>query len=176
MHTFPLQPNPLQLTFHLPLHRYLATFMVQAVQHQKQDLTSVVPPERMLKSLLTHLLQIQVATTEVYCNMWVRNGLQIKGQAMTYVQCHFCYSMVDADIYLMQVCASRLDPDYFVQTVLDRYHISDWMSFNPFPVQGAARWRKNRNCPWLKERYNSLLCYCMFVHILVCQGDFLLIR
>ena len=63
---------------------------------------------------------LQVATTEVYSGMWVRNGLQIKGQAMTYVQCHFCYSMVDADIYLMQACACKLDPDYFVQTVLDR--------------------------------------------------------
>ena len=44
---------------------------------------------------------------------------------MTYVQCHFCYSMVDADIYLMQVCACKLDPDYFVQTVLDRYESVD---------------------------------------------------
>lgn len=35
--------------------------------------------------------------------MWVRNGIQIKGQAMTYIQCHFCYSMGDADLYLMQV-------------------------------------------------------------------------
>lgn len=40
---------------------------------------------------------------EIHRDMWVRNGLQIKGQAMTYIQCHFCYSMVDADIYLMQV-------------------------------------------------------------------------
>lgn len=36
--------------------------------------------------------------------MWVRNGLQIKGQAMTYVQSHFCNSMIDPDIYLLQVC------------------------------------------------------------------------
>jgi len=43
--------------------------------------------------------------------MWVRNGLQIKGQAMTYVQCHFCYSMLDADIYLMQVIMINLDGD-----------------------------------------------------------------
>lgn len=35
--------------------------------------------------------------------MWVRNGLQIKGQAMTYVQSHFCNSMIDPDIYLLQV-------------------------------------------------------------------------
>ena len=54
-------------------------------------------------SYVDTLVCLQVAVAEVYAGMWVRNGLQIKGQAMTYVQCHFCYSMVDADIYLMQV-------------------------------------------------------------------------
>ncbi|KAL4222682.1 E3 ubiquitin-protein ligase ubr3 [Mactra antiquata] len=155
-------PNPLQLTFHLPLHRYLATFMVQAVQHQNLDLTSVVPPERMLKSLLTHLLQIQVATTEIYSNMWVRNGLQIKGQAMTYVQCHFCYSMVDADIYLMQVCACRLDPDYFVQTVLDRYHISDWLSFNPDPGPRSYKMEKEQELSMVE---GALQYFTMLLHV-----------
>ena len=48
-------------------------------------------------------LTLQVSIAEIYCSMWVRNGLQIKGQAMTYIQCHFCYSMVDADLFLMQV-------------------------------------------------------------------------
>ena len=51
---------------------------------------------------------------EVFANMWVRNGLQIRGQAMTYVQCHFCNSMLDADLYLMQVSRRRLTPRVLV--------------------------------------------------------------
>lgn len=76
---------------------------------------------------------------------------------MTYVQSHFCNSMIDPDIYLLQVrvmhyvfcilanlravttrldhtsaqvficmflttqvCASRLDPDYFISSVFER--------------------------------------------------------
>ncbi|XP_052267250.1 E3 ubiquitin-protein ligase UBR3-like [Dreissena polymorpha] len=155
-------PNPLQLTFHLPLHRYLATFMVQAVQYQHQDLLAVVPPERMLKTLLIHVLQIQVATAEIYSNMWVRNGLQIKGQPMTYVQCHFCYSMVDADIYLMQVCACRLDPDYFVQTVIDRFHISDWLSFNPEPGARIYKMEKEQELAIVE---GVLQFFTMLLHI-----------
>ncbi|WAQ93484.1 UBR3-like protein [Mya arenaria] len=155
-------PNPLQLTFHLPLHRYLATFMVQAVQHQGQDLVSVIPPERMLKCLLIHLLQIQVATSEIYANMWVRNGLQIKGQAMTYVQCHFCYSMVDADIFLMQVCACRLDPDYFVQTVLERFHVSDWLSFS---AEGGSRSYKMEKDQELAMVEGALQFLTMLLHV-----------
>ena len=52
--------------------------------------------------------------------MWVRNGLQIKGQAMTYIQCHFCNSMVDADMFLLQLCAGELPKDPFVMEVLHR--------------------------------------------------------
>lgn len=48
-------------------------------------------------------LCLQACLSEIHSNMWVRNGLQIKGQAMTYVQSHFCNSMIDPDIYLLQV-------------------------------------------------------------------------
>lgn len=47
---------------------------------------------------------LKACLSEIHSNMWVRNGLQIKGQAMTYVQSHFCNSMIDPDIYLLQVC------------------------------------------------------------------------
>ncbi|XP_052094995.1 E3 ubiquitin-protein ligase UBR3-like [Mytilus californianus] len=128
-----IKPNPYQLTFHLPLHRYLACFMVQGIQIQGLHLKDIPLTEKMLKTLLIHPLQIQVGIAEIYSQMWVRNGLQIKGQAMTYIQCHFCYSMVDADLYLMQICACKLDPDYFVRTVLERFHIDNWLSYSTTP-------------------------------------------
>ncbi|KAK6165726.1 hypothetical protein SNE40_022591 [Patella caerulea] len=124
------KPNPNQLTFHLPLHRYLATFMMQAVQYQGIELTAILPDEDMLKKILVHVLQTQVCMSQIFAGMWVRNGIQIRGQAMTYVQCHFCYSMSDADLHLTQVCASKLDPDYFVRTVLERFNVLDWLSFS----------------------------------------------
>ena len=30
-----------------------------------------------------------------------------------------------------QVCASRLDPDYFVRRVLERYHVLEMLTFTP---------------------------------------------
>lgn len=60
----------------------------------------------------------QVAFYEILNGMWVRNGLQIRGQMMTYVQCNFCNSMVDADLYLLQVCATQIDPEKFLMNVL----------------------------------------------------------
>lgn len=61
-----------------------------------------------------------MAFYEILGGMWVRNGLQIKGQAMTYIQSNFCNSMVDADIYLLQVCATQLAPNVFLDTVAEK--------------------------------------------------------
>jgi len=45
--------------------------------------------------------------------MWVRNGHQIRGQAMTYIQSHFCKSTIDIDVYLLQVICFLLSPSLF---------------------------------------------------------------
>ncbi|XP_016020870.1 E3 ubiquitin-protein ligase UBR3 isoform X9 [Rousettus aegyptiacus] len=122
------EPAPNQVTFHLPLHRYYAMFLSKAVKCQELDLDSVLPDQEMLMKLMIHPLQIQASLAEIHSNMWVRNGLQIKGQAMTYVQSHFCNSMIDPDIYLLQVCASRLDPDYFISSVFERFKVVDLLT------------------------------------------------
>ncbi|XP_069053181.1 E3 ubiquitin-protein ligase ubr3 isoform X3 [Lepisosteus oculatus] len=122
------EPAPNQVTFHLPLHRYYAMFLSKAVKCQGLDLDSLLPDQEMLMKIMVHPLQIQASLSEIHSNMWVRNGLQIKGQAMTYVQSHFCNSMIDPDIYLLQVCASRLDPDYFISSVFERFKVVDMLT------------------------------------------------
>uniref|UniRef100_A0ABM5EWZ9 E3 ubiquitin-protein ligase n=1 Tax=Pogona vitticeps TaxID=103695 RepID=A0ABM5EWZ9_9SAUR len=122
------EPTPNQVSFHLPLHRYYAMFLSKAVKCQEIELDSLLPDQEMLMKLMVHPLQIQASLSEIHSNMWVRNGLQIKGQAMTYVQSHFCNSMIDPDIYLLQVCASRLDPDYFISSVFERFKVVDLLT------------------------------------------------
>ncbi|XP_076858860.1 E3 ubiquitin-protein ligase ubr3 isoform X1 [Brachyhypopomus gauderio] len=122
------EPAPSQVTFHLPLHRYYAMFLSKAVKCQALDLDSLLPDQEMLMKIMVHPLQIQACLSEIHSNMWVRNGLQIKGQAMTYVQSHFCNSMIDPDIFLLQVCASRLDPDYFISSVFERFKVVDLLT------------------------------------------------
>lgn len=65
----------------------------------------------------------------------VRNGLQIKGQAMTYIQCNFCNSMVDADLYLLQVCMiSSMSIILCLIFVHDRCFLKFKPFFLPFPL------------------------------------------
>lgn len=115
-------PNAYQATFHIPLHRYYSIFVHHAVEYQAVNLDHLLPAsEAKLQLYLAHPLQVLIGFYEILCGLWVRNGLQMKGQAMTYIQCHFCNSMVDPDLFLIQQCAARLSPDWFIQTVLERF-------------------------------------------------------
>lgn len=57
---FLFQPNAYQLTFHLPLHRYLATFIETGITYHCMTLDDLPLTDKMLKMTFTHLLQIQV--------------------------------------------------------------------------------------------------------------------
>ncbi|XP_012275050.1 E3 ubiquitin-protein ligase Ubr3 isoform X2 [Orussus abietinus] len=131
-YTDPNVSDSFQVSFHLPLHRYFAVFMCQAVRQQGATPNDLLPPVDMLHLLMMHPLRVQVAFYEILNGLWVRNGLQIKGQAMTYIQCNFCNSMVDADLYLLQVCATKLQPDVFLKTVIKKFHVLEWMSLGPY--------------------------------------------
>jgi E3 ubiquitin-protein ligase UBR3 len=122
-----------KVSFHFPLHRYFSVFLRQAVEYQGFGLTELLPDPRTLSLLMQHPLRCQTAFYEIRCGLWVRNGRQIKGQAMTYIQCNYYKSMVDADIFLLQMCATHLPPEFFFETVLDRFKVKDWLSLSPGP-------------------------------------------
>ena len=49
-------------------------------------------------------MNFQVTLSEIKAGYWVYNGFQMRGQALSYVQCNFCNSMVDLDVLFVQVC------------------------------------------------------------------------
>ena len=113
-------PDPLQATFHIPLHRYYSIFLHRGVQYQGLSIEELLPPPHLLRAYLAHPLQVQIDFHEIWAGLWVRNGHQMRAQAMTYNECHFCNSMVDADLFLIQQVAACLDPDWFIQSVFER--------------------------------------------------------
>ena len=48
-------------------------------------------------------LFFQVGICEIRADRWVRNGSQIRSQVRLYSDCHFCNSMLDLDIFMLQV-------------------------------------------------------------------------
>lgn len=59
------------------------------------------------------------------------NGLQIKTQAINYMQPHFCNSTIDADVFLIQQVAVRLVPDEFVAMFVNSYGMKQYMYIYP---------------------------------------------
>ena len=80
-----------------------------------------------LAALLAHPLRLQSGFHEIHANMWARNGMQMKGQAMTYVQNHFCTSFSDADLFLLQLLAARLPPPLVARSLLARFRLGGWL-------------------------------------------------
>ncbi|XP_074027443.1 ubr3 ubiquitin ligase isoform X2 [Leptinotarsa decemlineata] len=151
-YTNPSVDDSLQLSFHLPLHRFLAVFLGQAVSKQGIKLNEVLPPnDSFLNLVMMHPLRVQVAFYEILNGMWLRNGLQIKGQAMTYIQCNFCNSMVDADLYLLQVCSTRIPSDTFLNTVIEKFHIKKWMSLAAYQGPQNAYMEGENDTPMLES-------------------------
>lgn len=61
------QIDSLQVSFHLPLHRYLAVFLCQAVARQGISLSEVLPAQDyFLNLLMMHPLRVQVSNLYTY--------------------------------------------------------------------------------------------------------------
>ncbi|XP_022838104.1 E3 ubiquitin-protein ligase Ubr3-like [Spodoptera litura] len=59
---------------------------------------------------------------------------------MTYIQANFCNSMVDMDIYWLQVCAAHLPADQFLDMCIDMFGCREWLSMMPMsPAQAAEQ-------------------------------------
>ena len=77
------------------------------------------------------LLIFQSFFYEILAGIWVRNGLQIKGQAMTYIQANFCNSMADMDLFFLQICATNLPQYFFLQNAIELFGVSQWLETAP---------------------------------------------
>ncbi|XP_041979503.1 E3 ubiquitin-protein ligase Ubr3 [Aricia agestis] len=131
-------PPPAHASFHFPLHRYLAAFLCAATRSLGLRAADLLPPPRALIALAYHPLRVQSLFYEILAGVWVRNGLQIKGQAMTYIQANFCNSMVDLDVYWLQVCAAHLPADSFLDMCIDVFGVREWLSLTPLSLVQAA--------------------------------------
>ncbi|XP_017085312.1 E3 ubiquitin-protein ligase Ubr3 isoform X2 [Drosophila eugracilis] len=122
----------MQASFHFPLHRYLAAFVCQAVTKMGISLNDVLPSRPyLLPLLMIHPLRVQSFFYEILAGKWVRNGLQIKGQAMTYIQANFCNSMADMDLFFLQICATNLPQYFFLQNTIELFDVGQWLETAP---------------------------------------------
>lgn len=85
----------------------------------------------MLTYLFFFFPSLQSFFYEILAGIWVRNGLQIKGQAMTYIQANFCNSMADMDLFFLQICATNLPQYFFLQNTIELFGVAQWLETAP---------------------------------------------
>ena len=95
------------LSFHIPLSRHYSILLYNSIY--KLNNGYFIDDKVFLLNLLTHPLHIHSCYHEILANIWVRNGLQMKECAIYYTRNDFCRSFIDADLFLIQICAANLD-------------------------------------------------------------------
>ncbi len=63
---FAFQIDPLKASFHIPLHRYYAVFLRQAVKAQGFALRELLPDNDMLTLMMQHPLRVQVGKSKAF--------------------------------------------------------------------------------------------------------------
>lgn len=49
---------------------------------------------------------------------------------MTYIQANFCNSMVDMDLFFLQICASQLPASFFLSSCIESFGVNEWFFGN----------------------------------------------
>uniref|UniRef100_A0A1I7X2E1 E3 ubiquitin-protein ligase n=1 Tax=Heterorhabditis bacteriophora TaxID=37862 RepID=A0A1I7X2E1_HETBA len=78
-----------------------------------------------------------VSRAEYYAGMWVRNGNQLRVQAIIYAQAHINASFQTPDIDLIRYCAANVDADWFIEALIASFHLDDVFSL---PEGGICCW------------------------------------
>ncbi|KAF7658034.1 hypothetical protein LDENG_00018910 [Lucifuga dentata] len=130
LHVCPYKVSQEPVSIHLPISRLLAGFYVQlcrtgAVQH----LQEFADPESYdYLQLAEHPLRCVVLAAQVSAEMWRRNGLSLVSQIYYYQDVKCRDEMYDKDILMLQIAASKIDPNHFIMLTLLRFELFDYFN------------------------------------------------
>ena len=114
------------MSCHLPLTRFLSGLLsachfkeinVKTETHLKEDIT--------MKWLFERCIRPLVLKSQVLNNFWVRNGFSLT-QMVTNYHSHFCNEMYYRDVYLLQLLAAHMSPDYVLLNLIKKFEVAPW--------------------------------------------------
>ncbi|UJR26814.1 hypothetical protein I4U23_008127 [Adineta vaga] len=140
-----------EITYHLPLHRYLSILTYISLNYQNNQLKDIFAREN--ETFLLHLaifpLRIQVVKYEIMTNtIWSYSGYEMQSQSNMYstVRENLCSYMNDADLYLLQIIVTLVNINTFNEMLFKNFCIPEWLIQKP-----------NTNLPFEKSTYVTLL-------------------
>lgn len=142
------------ISFHIPLHRLLSVLLRKALEacchvielpHMTNGTTTTIPihnhdffrkalaglhPYGFSAFIMEHPLQLRVFCAQVRAGMWRKNGDTPILSSEWYRSVQGLEQGLESDLFLLQCCAALAPPDSFVQRVLERYKLLNYMSLN----------------------------------------------
>ncbi|XP_063058960.1 E3 ubiquitin-protein ligase UBR1 [Engraulis encrasicolus] len=120
------------VSIHLPISRLLAGLYVHLCRTGALSrLPQYMDPESLDYTLwVEHPLRCVVLASQVSSEMWRRNGLSLVSQVYYYQDVKCREEMYDKDIIILQIIASKMDPNHFLMLILLRYELFDVFNGN----------------------------------------------
>lgn len=142
------------ISFHIPLHRLLSLLLQKALEacclvielpHKTNGTTTTIPTQnheffrKALSGLhpcgfsafiMEHPLRLRVFCAQVRAGMWRTNSDAPILSSEWYRSVQRLEQGLESDLFLLQCCAALAPPDFFVQRVLERYGLLNYMSLN----------------------------------------------
>ncbi|KAK2843429.1 hypothetical protein Q7C36_011644 [Tachysurus vachellii] len=132
LHTRPYKVSQEPVSIHLPITRLLAGLYVLLCRTGAvKYLPDFVDPEQMdLPFYAEFPLRCVVLAAQVSAEMWRRNGLSLVSQVYYYQDVKCRDEMFDKDIIMLQIAASKMDPNHFVMLILLRFELFEVFNGN----------------------------------------------
>ncbi|XP_043930148.1 E3 ubiquitin-protein ligase UBR1 [Protopterus annectens] len=113
------------VSIHLPLTRLLAGLHAQLSRTGAiSKLCNYFTEEDLnVDLLIEYPLRCLVLVAQVAAEMWKRNGLSLVSQVYFYRDVKWRQEMYDKDIIMLQIGASRMDPNLFLMLILRRFEL-----------------------------------------------------
>ncbi|XP_046903856.1 E3 ubiquitin-protein ligase UBR1 [Hypomesus transpacificus] len=127
LHIRPYKVSQEPVSIHLPISRLLAGLYVSLCQTGAVTrLHEYLDPESCdFTYLAEHPLRCLVLAAQVSAEMWRRNGLSLVSQVYYYQDVKCRDEMFDKDIVMLQIAASKMNPNHFVMLILLRFELFD---------------------------------------------------
>ncbi|XP_010765338.1 E3 ubiquitin-protein ligase UBR1 [Notothenia coriiceps] len=127
IHVHPYKVSQEPVSIHLPVSRLLAGLYVLMCRAGAVDrVDNLAGFDR--TQLVEHPLRCVVLAAQVSAEMWRRNGLSLVSQVYYYQDVKCRDEMYDKDILMLQIAASKMDPNHFLMLVLLRFELFDYFN------------------------------------------------
>uniref|UniRef100_H3DJ15 E3 ubiquitin-protein ligase n=1 Tax=Tetraodon nigroviridis TaxID=99883 RepID=H3DJ15_TETNG len=147
LHVQPYKVSQQPVSIHLPITRllaglYLLMCRTGSIQHVEFD--SFLQMTLDFTQLAEPALRCVVLAAQVSADMWRRNGLSLVSQVYYYQDVKCRDEMYDKDVLMLQIAASRMEPNHFLMWILLRFELFDYFNggFSSKDQDELSQWNR----------------------------------